>query len=266
MTAALPWMFLSLVGAGLTLVSLRSSEADVVATTLLEDEDEGRHARGARSQAHRVDAVRKRSWSAGALIFSLGFLLIYKSFAPKIALFAVVGAAAGDLYHRGRKERARKLVGKRLEFYLPLAMERVVMAVTSGLDIIPALSEAARGNADPVSDVFRKIVSLSEAGLRVEQAISSVANEVPSSSVKHALVHLGLAYKQGGEVVRPLKELSDATQQQYQENVEEEIAKLPVKAVVPLVLTFTGLIVCFLTVPVMQIGESLEKFSDVDKK
>jgi hypothetical protein len=86
---------------------------------------------------------------------------------------------------------------------------------------------------------------------------------VPSSSVKHALVHLGLAYKQGGEVVRPLKELSDATQQQYQETIEEEIAKLPVKAVVPLVLTFTGLIVCFLTVPVMQISVSLEKFSNV---
>jgi hypothetical protein len=58
-----------------------------------------------------------------------------------------------------------------------------------------------------------------------------------------------------------LKELSDATQTQYQESVEEEIAKLPVRAVLPLILTFTGLIVCFLTVPIVQVGASLEKFS-----
>jgi hypothetical protein len=55
-------------------------------------------------------------------------------------------------------------------------------------------------------------------------------------------------------LVRPLKELSDATQTAYQEVVEEEIAKLPVKAVLPLILTFAGLIVCFLTVPFIQVG------------
>lgn len=263
MSTALPWICLSLVGGGLTLLSLRSSEVDAVATTLLDDDNQTLQARVGGSQGRAGGAARKRAWIIGATLLSIGILLIHRGFTPKVALFAGLGAAAGELYHRGKKERAQKLLGKKLEFFLPLAMERVVMAVTSGLDIIPALSEAARNNRDPVSDVFRKIVSLSEGGLRVEQAISSVANEVPSSSVKHALVHLGLAYKQGGEVVRPLKELSDATQQQYQENIEEEIAKLPVKAVVPLILTFTGLIVCFLTVPVMQIGVSLEKFSDV---
>ena len=263
MNPALPWIFLSLVGGGLTLISLRSGDADAVATSLLDDENEARATRGGKGGVHSLEAARKRAWAVGAVVLSLGILLVNRGFTPKIALFAALGGAAGELYHRGKKERAQKLLGKKLEFFLPLAMERVVMAVTSGLDIIPALSEAARKNSDPVSDVFRKIVSLSESGLRVEHAIHSVTNEVPSSSVKHALVHLGLAYKQGGEVVRPLKELSDATQQQYQETVEEEIAKLPVKAVVPLVLTFTGLIVCFLTVPVMQISVSLEKFGHV---
>jgi hypothetical protein len=72
--------------------------------------------------------------------------------------------------------------------------------------------------------------------------------------VKHALIHVGLAHRQGGEIVRPLKELSDATQLAYQEVVEEQISRLPVKAVLPLVITFTGLIVCFLTVPLMQVS------------
>jgi hypothetical protein len=142
-----------------------------------------------------------------------------------------------------------------------MAMERVVMAVGSGLDILPALSEVARKSTDPVSEIFRRIVSLSEGGMRVEHALQIVADGSPSSSVKHALVHLGLAYKQGGEVIRPLKELSDATQTHYQEVVEEEIAKLPVNAVLPLIITFTGLIICFLTVPIIQVGDSLERFS-----
>jgi len=263
MNATLPWVVLALVGGGLTLVGFKRSQADAVAATLLASEAHQPHGHGGMVRAGSVDAARRRAWIVGGVLFGLGVFLLNRGFSFKCVLFAALGAAAGDLYYRGKKEKLQKLTGKRLEFFLPLAMERLVMAVTSGLDIIPALSEAARKNTDPVSDVFRRIVSLSESGLRVEQAISSIANEVPSSSVKHALVHLGLAYKQGGEVVRPLKELSDATQTQYQETVEEDIAKLPVKAVLPLILTFTGLIVCFLTVPVMQISASLEKFSDV---
>ena len=81
-----------------------------------------------------------------------------------------------------------------------------------------------------------------------------MAASIPSRSVRHAFVHFGLAYKQGGEIVRPLRELSDATQAHYQECIEEEIARLPVRAVLPLVVTFAGLIICFLTVPLIQVG------------
>ena len=203
---------------------------------------------------------RLRAWFLGAAI-ALGLALSLRNGGPaQIALYLGLGGVGGELVHRGARERKRKDRARRLEFYLPTAMERVVMAVSSGLDIIPALSEAARKSVDPVSDIFRAIVSLSEGGLRVEHAIQMTADSVPSSPVKHALVHLALAYTQGGEVMRPLKELSDATQTHYQESVEEEIAKLPVKAVLPLLLTFTGLIICFLTVPVLQVGASLEKF------
>ena len=265
MNLALPWIVLSVVGGGLTQIGFRNGEADAMASALLADEPDEVGARGGKERAQSLDPARKRAWTFGALVLGLVMTLIQGSIGAKVGIFALLGAAAGEIYYRGKADRDKKILAKRLEFFLPLAMERVVMAVGSGLDIIPALSEAARKNTDPVSDVFRRIVALSESGLRVEQAISSVSNEVPSSSVKHALVHLGLAYKQGGEVVRPLKELSDATQTQYQDTIEEEIAKLPVKAVVPLLFIFTGLIVCFLTVPVMQISTTLEKLSDVAK-
>jgi Flp pilus assembly protein TadB len=150
-----------------------------------------------------------------------------------------------------------------MEFYLPTVMERIVMAVGSGLDIIPALGEAAVNGREPVSDLMRWIVTLSEAGTPVDAAFELAAKQRVTPAVKHACIHLSLAYRQGGEIVRPLKELSDATQVAYQETVEEQIAKLPVKAVLPLVLTFTGLIVCFLTVPLMQVGSLTKEVASV---
>lgn len=201
----------------------------------------------------------------GASLFAAFGLCLKHATPAHIVGYAVLGAVLGDLFTKGRDKRKEKTLARRLEFALPMAMERVVMAVGSGLDIVPALSEVAHKGTDPVSEIFGRIVSLSEGGMRVEHALQIVADGSPSLSVKHALVHLGLAYKQGGEVIRPLKELSDATQTHYQEGVEEEIAKLPVKAVLPLIITFTGLIICFLTVPIVQVGDSLERFSHVAK-
>lgn len=197
----------------------------------------------------------------GASLFAAFGLCLSHATPARIVVYALLGVVLGDLVTRGHGKRKEKTLTRRLEFALPMAMERVVMAVGSGLDILPALSEVARKSTDPVSEIFCRIVSLSEGGMRVEHALQIVADGSPSSSVKHALVHLGLAYKQGGEVIRPLKELSDATQTHYQEVVEEEIAKLPVNAVLPLIITFTGLIICFLTVPIVQVGDSLERFS-----
>lgn len=201
----------------------------------------------------------------GASLFASFGLCLKHATPAHIVFYATLGAVLGDLLTKGQDKRREKRLARRLEFALPMAMERVVMAVGSGLDILPALSEVARKGTDPVSELFRRIVSLSEGGMRVEHALQIVADGSPSSAVKHALAHLGLAYKQGGEVIRPLRELSDATQTRYQEGVEEEIAKLPVTAVLPLIITFTGLIICFLTVPIVQVGDSLERFSHVAK-
>jgi Flp pilus assembly protein TadB len=180
---------------------------------------------------------------------------------PELVIFSGIGALAGELLQS--RLAARKLLRERgeMEFHLPLAMERVVMAVSAGLDIVPAMAEASRDSSDPISKSFQRIIELSSRGISVANALESVGKEVSLSSVKHALVHLSLAHKEGGELIRPLRELSDATQLSYQERVEEEIAKLPVKAVLPLVITFTGLIICFLTVPLVQVSSLTQKVS-----
>jgi hypothetical protein len=198
------------------------------------------------------DRVRLCLLGAGIM---LGLQLAFVNSSPLGILVALCGGAFGGELYRSRSSdnRAKRRV-KRMEFYLPTVMERIVMGVGTGLDIIPALREAAAKSNDPVSELLRWIVSLSEAGVPVEAAIEAASKRAGCTSVKHALIHVGLAHRQGGEIVRPLKELSDATQLAYQELVEEQISRLPVKAVLPLVITFAGLIVCFLTVPLMQVS------------
>ena len=153
-----------------------------------------------------------------------------------------------------RKTRFRR----EIEFFLPVVMERLVMAVEAGLDVIPALGaivEQARNGEveDPVTRLLGIVHHLTEQGCGLDQSLQVVTNIVDCAALRHAFVHLGLAHREGGELIAPLRELSDSTQLYYQETVEEEIAKLPVKATAPLVCTFTGLILFFITSPVVQV-------------
>jgi Flp pilus assembly protein TadB len=150
-----------------------------------------------------------------------------------------------------------------LEFHLPVVMERVAMAVQSGLDVHPALRLAHRiatetsetqGAADPVSVLLDEACNLAEAGRTLKEALLEIGGRSPSSSIRHAFMHLALACEEGGELSLPLQELSDATQRRYQETVEEMIAKLPVKATAPLVCTFAGLLLTFITPPVLRVA------------
>lgn len=261
---------IALIGVFLLVFSFKGGTGSDIASRLLADADTPEEALPtrrfdeARESQRRSDRLKACSLGVAVCVLSRGILCGWT--VGSVVVSAAVGVLVGYLVVSRREDNAKKRRLRQLEFYLPSVMERMVMAVSSGLDIIPALRESSRNAKDPVSQLLARIVDLSEHGTPVEAAFESVAKECPSLSVKHAFVHLGLAYRQGGEIVRPLKELSDATQTAYQETVEEQIAKLPVKAVLPLVLTFTGLIVCFLTVPLMQVGSITKKVAHAAKQ
>ncbi len=237
----------------------KASQAEVQA--LLANEEEGADTIEILRGKNKVQKRKYLVCTLGSLLFVGMRSLVSAPSIPELVIFAGIGALGGELLQS--RLAARKLARGRseMEFHLPLAMERVVMAVSAGLDIVPAIMEASRDSDDPISKNFQRIIELSSRGISVSDALESVGKEVNLSSVKHALVHLSLAHKEGGELIRPLRELSDATQLSYQERVEEEIAKLPVKAVLPLVITFTGLIICFLTVPLVQVSSLTQKVS-----
>jgi Flp pilus assembly protein TadB len=193
---------------------------------------------------------------AGLLLFGVDSFSILFS-------FALVGFGLGVFGQRLSTKNRVLQEKEKIEFFLPIVMERVSMAVGSGLDVIPALEvvhrmelEECAGNAeklDPVTRLLAEAGKLAEAGRTLDEALKEVASRSSSTPLRHAFIHLALAHREGGELGTPLQELADATQLYYQETVEEIIAKMPVKATAPLLCTFSGLIICFLTSPILQI-------------
>lgn len=181
---------------------------------------------------------------------------------------SLIAGAVGVLIAEQIKKRKAANAQKAIDYFLPLVMERVVMAAEAGLDILPAIKAVVSieqrqhtflsqrhlpTTEDPVSRALTTVLDRTEKGQQFEVALREVATQTGSLSLQHAFVHLGIAYREGGELIGPLRELSDATQAQYQDAIEEELAKLPVKATAPLVLTFAGLILFFLSSPLIQI-------------
>lgn len=196
---------------------------------------------------------------------------------PTFAGFLVtllIGAAIGYLAAAASERRRKWHYRKQLEFYIPIVMERIVMAVQAGHDVLAALKvvvdvdeEVGRKSdsgkrtvvRDPVTLLMQRVYRLAESGRGVELSLHDTAAAVDCPAIRHAFLHLAQAHKEGGELVIPLRELSDSTQLYYQESVEEEIAKLPVKATLPLLCAFAGLITFFLTAPMMQVLEITSK-------
>ncbi|MBX7136491.1 MAG: type II secretion system F family protein [Oligoflexia bacterium] len=205
--------------------------------------------------------LKQRLWPLAGFAAALGaeLLLTNNSSAAQVIVVGGLGLAAGYLLARWERRRLERQYQRTLAFFLPVIMERLVMAVQSGHDVFSALksvvelSDLNKAAVDPVTKLLQIVIMLTEGGQRLEQALEHVSMAVQSAPVKHAFIHLAMAHSEGGELVLPLSELSDATQLFYQETIEEEIAKLPAKATIPLLLTFAGLIIFFLTAPLIQV-------------
>jgi Flp pilus assembly protein TadB len=244
-------------------------QAEDVLEDLFEKPDTNRN-----SVETAADKPRKDQREAGfayrlrliAVAFSLIAVRLFFGIPSPPGLFVVVivSLAIGHLSAEAGIRRRAIAQRKQLEFFLPIVMERIVMAVQSGHDVLGAIkalldmektgaASAASRIPDPVSQLLGSVYLLAENGIGVEQGLDDVARTVDCPAIRHAFLHLAQAHREGGELVMPLRELGDSTQLYYQESVEEEIAKLPVRATLPLLCTFAGLIALFLTAPLLQV-------------
>jgi len=240
-------------------ISQRNSHAEYRAAGLLDS-----HERNQFEQQVRYVPLSVALMLAGICLILTGNFLI------TLILFSL-GLSGGYLYMRWTLFRRKREFLADIDFFLPVVMERLVMAAQAGLDIFSGIRVATKlaqeevirsgENRDPVTRLLERVLSLHERGVSFEEALSQVAIDIESPALRHSFIHLSVAQNQGGELVQPLRELSDSTQLYYQETVDEQIAKLPVKATIPLVITFAGLVIFFMTSPLIQILKlSTEEF------
>lgn len=169
------------------------------------------------------------------------------------------------LSKRGTKDNT-----KEIEFNLPLVMERLVMAVTAGQDIVRAMGTIVKlareeDELDPITEMLEKVLEQTENGVRFEEALRTVVADKNIPALKHAFMYIGHAYKEGGSVARPLQELSDSTQVMFQNKINAEIKKLPFKGLGPVMLSYMGLLIILCTVPFVSLlnyaGEAQQGFT-----
>ena len=209
----------------------------------------------------------RRGQRCKPLIFATGIIAIMVVIGSE-TVTALIAGGVGLAFSYILQRRSLKLLEqeykRRLEFHLPIVMERLVIAVQAGLDVLPALrailefdtkdqNGISQQQPDPVTQLLAIVYQLSEAGLGFEESLRTIAELCECTAVRHAFLHLAIAQREGGELSMPLRELSDSTQMYYQESVEEEIAKMPVRATMPLLCTFAGLLLIFLASPLVQV-------------
>lgn len=209
--------------------------------------------------------LRKQSYLSFVIIGLVAVTgMVFTPGIYKLALLSI-GAAVAVIVKERIKENAKESYRRDLDFHLPIVMERLIMAVMAGHSIPSAIRaiSSRQNQADPVSELFSRTTELTESGMKLSDALSAVAKTIDNAAVRHAFSHLAAAYRDGGTVINPLRELAESTQLYYQESIEERIAKLPAKATLPLALTFAGLLIAFVAIPLVQVTQFTSQSTEI---
>ncbi len=231
---------------------------DVYASLLDDEDDEAIIEKKAKKEEVKLNVKQKMLFFLIATIIFV-FCMLITNFSKRFFFVSFIFSfALSYIFIRFLAVRDSRAIYRKIDFFLPIVMERLVMAVQGGSDIFTAVNITVRlskekGDMDPVTKALDEVIKKSEAGLSFEESLSNVAKAINLTCIKHAFLHLAMAQKEGGELIGPMEELSDSTQAYYQEVVEKEIAALPIKATLPLLCAFLGLILFFLAVPLTQL-------------
>ena len=143
-------------------------------------------------------------------------------------------------------------------FYLPLAIEQISIGVSSSLDIGPCVQRVVmmadeRDTHNVVTELLRLVQQYVKSGISLEEALTEVGVRSGHTELKHTFLALGQVARHGGEVSKQLQELANAVASHRETDIEARIAKLELKATVPVGLAFCG----FIVIAVSSIGIQL---------
>ena len=163
---------------------------------------------------------------------------------PGLLIGALGGLAAPGfiLDHRIRQRHDD------IMFYLPLAIEQISIGVSSSLDIGPCVQRVVmmadeRDTHNVVTELLRLVQQYVKSGISLEEALTEVGVRSGHTELKHTFLALGQVARHGGEVSKQLQELATAVASHRETDIEARIAKLELKATMPVGLAFCGFII-----------------------
>jgi pilus assembly protein TadC len=172
---------------------------------------------------------------------------------PVLAVLALIVGSAGGYVSvpamiLDRRIRRRK---DDLLYFLPLAIEQVAIGVSSSLDIGPALSRVVqmadeRDSHNAVTELMRHVELMIRSGLSLQEALIEVGVNSGSNELKHTFMALAQVSKHGGEISKQLMELANSVTQARENQIDETIRKLELKATGPVAMVFFGFIIILL--------------------
>ncbi|MCS6961696.1 MAG: type II secretion system F family protein [Deltaproteobacteria bacterium] len=172
------------------------------------------------------------------------------------------------VYKRSHRDTLRiddKLIFEKL----PLELEKIVMAVESGNDLVQSLKKISDlgSHTSEVGKIFQEILEKFSGGLDFAQAVELIKKKYPNMKLAFVLNYFKIAVKEGGEIIGQLKELSDTVLGSYENYIEKEVNKMPAKALMPLMLVLAGMLMIYLSEPLVQISKQLPKIQQsLDKR
>jgi len=183
-----------------------------------------------------------------------------------LPLIALTPLFAGYLLYSKNKDEDFSIDDKTIYTFLPLTLEKLIMLVEAGNDLMQGLKKLTTesGEDNKLLRIFKEIVEKFESGLTVEQSIQSVKNKYQNLTLNFVLTYLNISLKEGGQIVPQLQELSSTVLQSYEAFIENEVNKMPVKALAPLMVMFAGVFLILAASPAAQLSNYLRQI-DFDK-
>ncbi len=167
-----------------------------------------------------------------------------------IAILAFVGFLGPVFWLRRVAQRRRHLIRRQL----PDMLDLITLSIEAGLAFDGAVYEAARRFKGPLADELMKVMREVTLGKPRAQALRDMAERLKLEDISLLVSAVHQAETLGSPLANALKALGEELRKKRLRMIREQIAKLPVKLIFPLVLfIFPTLFIVILGPAVIQV-------------
>jgi len=149
-----------------------------------------------------------------------------------IAILAFVGFLGPVFWLRRVAQRRRHLIRRQL----PDMLDLITLSIEAGLAFDGAVYEAARRFKGPLADELMKVMREVTLGKPRAQALRDMAERLKLEDISLLVSAVHQAETLGSPLANALKALGEELRKKRLRMIREQIAKLPVKLIFPLVL------------------------------